>query len=331
MNDHDLDNPGRNANPVGFIAGNLSLPVLAARRVKAEGRTLLVAGISGETDPELQKLADYYEEISLGSLIPLSEFFLSRGCVTVAMAGGVSRDNIVKNYHPDEEAVKIMEKLPNFHTDAILRAFADWLEERGIKLVSITDVAPEILVKPGYLGKTRPNPELMEDLRLAFKFARELGRLDIGQTVVVSDKIAVALEGADGTDATIRRGANLCLKPVAVAKVLKPHQDKRLDLPVIGPSTLELLRDVGAGGLALDAKGLIVLEEESCVRLADEAGIVLVAWKELPEKDEDLNKTQTQKPSPAQDPSPSTSSKPSPEQSPDKEKESPCPKGPGGS
>jgi DUF1009 family protein len=309
-------------DPVGFIAGNLSLPVLAARKVKEEGRTLIVVGISGETDEELKRLSDHYEEISLGSLVPLADFFLQRNCTTVAMAGGVSRDNIVKNYRPDAEAVKIMEKLPNFHTDTILRAFGDWLENRGLTLVGITDIVPDILVKPGFLGKTRPDPDLLEDLQLAFRFAKELGRLDIGQTVVVSDKIAVALEGADGTDATIKRGASLCLKPVAVAKVLKPNQDRRLDLPVIGPSTLELLRDVGAGGLALDAAGLIVLEEETCVKIADDNKITLVAWNEPPDAKKDQNKSKDPNPDPNPDPDPS---------SPDPQKEKQCPQGQGGS
>jgi DUF1009 family protein len=243
-----------------------------------------VCGITGETDPELRTLADHYAEMSLGALAPLADFFLSRGCRFLSMAGGISRDSIIKNYVPDMEAVKIMERLPDFQTDTILRAFADFLEKKGLRLVSVTDIVPEILVKPGYLGKHRPSPELLDDLILAFTFAKELGRLCIGQTAVVSDKIAVALEGADGTDATIKRGASLCLKPVAVAKVLKPDQDRRLDLPVIGPSTIELLIDAKAGALALDAKGLIVLEEERCISLADDAGLSVVAWDDAPER-----------------------------------------------
>ena len=317
--------------PVGLIAGNLSLPVMAARKLKASGRELFVAGISGESDPELQSLSDAYAEIPLGSLAPLADFFLSRGCGTVAMAGGITRENIINNYNPDGEAVRIMEALPNFHTDTILRAFGLWLENRGLRLVGIADLVPEILVRPGYLGKHRPSPELLEDLALAFKYARELGRLDIGQTVVVSDKIAVALEGADGTDATIRRGASLCLKPVAVAKVLKPVQDARLDLPVVGPSTLELLREVGAGGLALDASGLILLEEEACARMADEAGIVLVAWKDPPEL---FRKgAPPAKGEPRGDPQGESQGEPRGGEGPEdkSKKESPCPPGPGGS
>ncbi|MDR1313865.1 MAG: UDP-2,3-diacylglucosamine diphosphatase LpxI [Deltaproteobacteria bacterium] len=267
---------------MGFIAGNLSLPLIAARKVKEEGRFLAVAAIKGEASPELEGLADRYAEIPLGQLAPMADFFAGAGVTDVCMAGGVSRESIIRGYSPDGEAVKLMEGLDSFQTDSILRAAAGWLEARGLRLLSVTDLVPEILVKPGLRGAAAPSPELAEDLAFAFRIARELGRLDVGQTAVACDKIAVALEGADGTDATIRRGASLCSKPVAVAKVLKPSQDTRLDLPVVGPPTIRLLADVKAGGLALDARGLILLDEEECVRLADAAGIVLVAWLDPP-------------------------------------------------
>jgi DUF1009 family protein len=263
--------------PVGLIAGNLTLPILTAQQLRREGAPLVVVGLKGETDPALQDLADHYLEVTLGHLQPLADFFLHHGARKICMVGGVSRDNITNGYEPDEAAIEVLETLDHFHTDAILRAVTVWLEKRGLTLVSVADLCPDLLVKPGQLTQTTPSPELMEDLRLAFKVAKELGRLDVGQTVVVSDKIAVALEGADGTNATIRRGAALCRKPVAVAKVLKPSQDTRLDLPVIGLETIEVLVECGVGGLALDAQGLIMLDQEKCVALADQHKIVLLA------------------------------------------------------
>jgi DUF1009 family protein len=265
------------SQPVGLIAGNLSLPVLAARKIKAEGRPLSVIGFCGETDPELKLLSDHYLEIPLGQLQPLADFFLKHGVKKISMAGGLSRENIINSYLPDEAAIKLMESLSDFQTDNILRAVAGWLEEKGLNLVSVVDLIPEILVKPGLLTKTVPSPELLEDLNMAFRLAKELGRLDVGQTVVVSEKIAVALEGADGTNATIRRGASLCKKPIAVAKVVKPTQDFRLDLPVIGPETIEVLIECQAGGLILDSTGLIMLEQEKCLLLADQATLVILA------------------------------------------------------
>jgi len=262
---------------VGLIAGNLSLPVLAARKTKEEGRPLYVAGFCGETDPQLKLLSDRYLELPLGQLKPMADFFLENGVKKICLAGGLSRENIITSYQPDEAAIKLLESLSDFQTDNILRAVAGWLEERGLNLVSVAELIPEILVKPGLLTQTAPTPELLEDLNLAFRLAKELGRLDVGQTVVVSDKIAVALEGADGTNATIRRGASLCKKPIAVAKTVKPNQDFRLDLPVVGPETIEVLIECRAGGLALDSSGLIILEQDKCLQLANQAGLVILA------------------------------------------------------
>jgi DUF1009 family protein len=268
--------------PVGLIAGNRDLPLTAARAVKARGSRLAVCAIRGEADPRLKDFADRFVELNLGELSRLTGFFLENGVKRLSMAGGISRESMLEHYDPDEEAAALMEGLPNYQTDTLLRGIAGYLESKGLSLISVAELVPEILVKPGQLGKTAPGPDLLKDLIMAFTIAKELGRLDVGQTVVVSDRITVALEGADGTDETIRRGARLSKRPCAAAKVMKPTQDPRLDLPVIGPPTMELLAEVKAGGLALDARGLIVLEQERCISLADEHNIVLVAWMEPP-------------------------------------------------
>ncbi|MDR1545360.1 MAG: UDP-2,3-diacylglucosamine diphosphatase LpxI [Deltaproteobacteria bacterium] len=271
--------------PVGLIAGGRQLPVSAARKVKAQGRPLVVAGLRGEADPELRRLADHWLEVPLGQIEPLPPFFLRHGVRRVCMAGAISRTTVVEAYEPDAAAIRLMESLPTLQTDAVLRAAAGWLETFGLELVSVVELAPEILIQPGQLTRQAPAPELLADLKLAFRLAKELGRLDCGQTAVVSDRIAVALEGADGTDATIRRGAALCRKPVAVAKVVKPQQDLRLDLPVVGPETFETLVECGAGALALDAGRLIMLEAEKCLSAADQAGLAVVAWLDEPPRD----------------------------------------------
>jgi DUF1009 family protein len=255
---------------------------MAAKAIKKRGGKLVVAGLSGETSPQVYELADESMEAPLGALGAMVDFFLSHGCSALAMVGGVSREGLVSRYQPDEEAVKVMESVESYQTDTILRALAAYLEGRGLRLLSVAELTPELLVSPGVLTRKAPEGELLEDLKMAFRLAKELGRLDCGQTVVVSDKIAVALEGADGTDATIRRGAALCRKPVAVAKVVKPSQDFRLDLPVIGPETIESLSQVKAGALALDAGGLIMLEPERCLAMAEEAGLSIVAWRGAP-------------------------------------------------
>jgi DUF1009 family protein len=270
---------GWRGRTVGLIAGNLSLPLRAARSVAARGGRLVVVGIRGETDPEVYKLADSHLEIVLGRLGAMADFFAAERADSVCLVGGVGRDNVVGAYEPDEAAVSVMERLPNFQTNTILRGLADYLESRGPRVVSVAELLPELLVRPGLLTSTPIKPDLLADLRLAFSLARELGRLDCGQTAVVSDLVAVALEGADGTDATVRRGSLLSKKRVAVAKTVKPGQDRRLDLPVVGPRTIEVLAECRAGALALDASGLIMLDPEECLAMAEAAGLAVVAWE----------------------------------------------------
>ncbi|MDR1310051.1 MAG: UDP-2,3-diacylglucosamine diphosphatase LpxI [Deltaproteobacteria bacterium] len=270
--------PGPDGGTVGLIAGNQGLPLLAARRLKAQGRVLAVIGLTGETDPGVYGLADHFLEVGLGQIGAMGRFLVGHGVGPLCIVGGVSRRSVIDSYVPDEVAIGIMESLEDFQTDTILRAVAGYLESLGPKVVSVASLVPELLVREGQLGALAPAAGLMAELRLAFFLAKELGRLDCGQTVVVSDRIAVALEGADGTDATIRRGAALCRKPVAVAKAVKPGQDLRLDLPVIGPETISVLTGCGAAGLALDASGLIMIEPDRCLAMADEAGLAVVGF-----------------------------------------------------
>jgi DUF1009 family protein len=251
---------------------------MVARRLKAQGRRLAVIGLAGETDPGVYELADSHAELNLGQIGAMGRFLVRSGAESLCLIGGISRESVIGYYDPDQEAIRIMESLDNFQTDSILRAVAGYLESLGPRVVSVASLVPELLVKPGRLGGPDPGPELIKELKLAFFLAKELGRLDCGQTAVVSDRIAVALEGADGTDATIRRGAALCQKPVAVAKAVKPNQDRRLDLPVIGPETVSVLIEVKAAGLALDASGLIMLEPEKCLEMAGGAGLSVLAF-----------------------------------------------------
>lgn len=269
--------------PIGLIAGNRELPLMVARKARELGRPLVAAGIVGEADPSLENLADSFTWNKLGQLRELIQFFNEAGATELVMIGGISRDNIIFNYEPDEMALEVMESLSDFHTDKILRAVTTRLEREGLKLRAVTDILPELLTSPGLLTVKAPDEEMMADLKVAWHIAKELGRLDVGQLAVVSDRITVAVEAAEGTDEAVRRGAALASKPVAVAKVVKPMQDLRLDPPVIGPDTIKVMAEAGVGALAIDASHLLIINREETVRLADAAGMSIVAWPEADE------------------------------------------------
>lgn len=265
---------------IGLIAGNRDLPLLVAEKARELGRPLAVAAFLGEAEPRLADLAENFTWLKLGQLTALADFFRAAGARDLVMIGGLTRESLF-NYEPDEAAADLMATLDDYHTDKILRAVCLWLEERGFRLRSASELLPELLTPPGLLTRLAPSDDLMADLRVAWRVAKELGRLDVGQCAVVSDRITLAVEAAEGTDAAVRRGASLADKPVAVAKVVKPGQDPRLDPPVIGPETIRAMAETGrVGALVIDAGQVLIVNPAETIRLADEAGLALLAWAE---------------------------------------------------
>ena len=267
--------------PIGLIAGNRDLPLMVAEKARALGRRLAVAALEGEAEPALAALADDFVWLKLGRLQATADFFRAAGVRDLVIIGGVSRDNLVLNYDPDEAAAALMETLEDYHTDRILRAFCRWLEERGFEVRAAAELLPELLTPPGLLTRTAPDEALAADLKVAWRVAKELGRMDVGQCAVVSDRITLAVEAAEGTDAAVKRGAELAARPAAVAKVVKPGQDLRLDPPVIGPETIAVMAATKKiGALVIDAAQVLIVQREETIRLADEAGLALLAWIE---------------------------------------------------
>jgi DUF1009 family protein len=265
---------------IGLIAGNRELPLLVAEKARESGRPLAVAAFPGEAEPRLAGLAETFAWIKLGQLTALAEFFEAAGVRDLVMIGGLSRESLF-NYEPDEAAAALMAALDDYHTDKILRAVCCWLEERGFRVRAAAELLPELLTPPGLLTRIAPGEELMADLRVAWRVAKDLGRMDVGQCAVVSDRITLAVEAAEGTDEAVRRGASLADKPVAVAKVAKPGQDPRLDPPVIGPETIRVMAETGrVGALVIDSSQVLIVDPLETIRLAEEAGLALLAWAE---------------------------------------------------
>jgi len=271
---------GSFTSAIGLIAGNKELPLLVAEKARELSRPLAVAAFEGEAEPRLADLAETFTWFKLGQLKALADFFQAAGVRDLVLIGGLSRASLL-NYEPDEAFEALLATLDDYHTDKILRAACRWLEERGFKVRGAAELLPELLTPPGLLTRLAPEENLMADLKVAWRMAKELGRLDLGQCVVVSDRITLAVEAAEGTDAAIRRGVGLAGKPVAVAKVVKPGQDRRLDPPVIGPGTIQAMAETGrVGALVIDAGQVLIVNRNETVRLADEAGLALLAWTE---------------------------------------------------
>jgi DUF1009 family protein len=240
-------------------------------------RTIAVAHI-GETDPALAKAADVVTWIKVGELQRIIDVFKDAGVGEAAMAGGISRVRLRHAFAPDQRAITMLARLGRFSDDNVLRGVAAELESEGIRVIDPVPMLDGVLASGGLLAGPAPTAAQLTDLRLAFAIARALGAFDVGQAVAVRDGVVAAVEAAEGTDAALRRAAALCGKGLVVAKAAKPSQDLRFDRPAIGPATIELLKELDAAVIGIEAGTAMVLERESTLERARALSITVYGY-----------------------------------------------------
>jgi hypothetical protein len=177
---------------------------------------------------------------------------------------------------PDARALALLQRIGTFKDDAVLRGVAQELEAEGIEIVPPTAFLADVIARPMVYTQREPEPAQWRDIRYGYRVAKEIGRWDIGQCVVVRGEAVLAVEGIEGTDQTIRRAGALANGDVVVVKVCKPTQDLRFDLPAVGPGTVRTLVEARGCVLAVEAGRTVMLEREEMVAAADAAGVVVV-------------------------------------------------------
>ncbi len=262
---------------IGLIAGNGNFPIVFARAAREKGMQVIAVAHEGETLPELAQWVDGIYWIKVGQLGKLINIFKEQNVTDVLMAGGIKKTRLFGGGMPDLRAMTLLAKMIHRKDDSILRAVAQELESEGITVRESTLYLDNIVAGPGILTKRKPSKEERLDIAFGWQMAKEVGRLDIGQTVVVKDRAVLAVEAIEGTDEAIRRGGGLCGKDAVVVKICKPQQDLRFDLPAIGAITIQSMRHVKASCLAVEAGKTIMIEREALIRDADQAGIAIVA------------------------------------------------------
>jgi UDP-2,3-diacylglucosamine hydrolase len=256
---------------LGLIAGNGVFPLEVARRARQQGlRTVAVAHI-GETTPALAEVVDAVTWIKVGELQRIIDVFKNAGVDEAAMAGGISRARLQQSFAPDRRAIMMLARLGRFSDDNVLRGVAAELESEGIPVIDPVPMLDGVLAPDGLLAGPVPTTAQLADLRLAFAIARALGEFDVGQAVAVRDGVVAAVEAAEGT-------AALCGKGLVVAKAAKPSQDLRFDRPAIGPATIELLKQLGAAVIGIEAGTAMLLERESTLHQAHESNITVYGY-----------------------------------------------------
>ena len=263
---------------LGLIAGNGKFPFLFAREARSRGYRVVAAAIRQDTSPALQFSVDKLSWFSAGELKKLFAFFVSEGVHEVIMAGQVNPDNLFKgNVAFDEEFRGLFNALRDRKADTIFSAIADKLQARGIRLLDSTFLLKGYLAPKGTLTKRGPTSRELDDIEFGTVIARDMGRLDVGQTVVVKEKAIVAIEAMEGTDRAILRGGRIAREGAVVVKMSKPGQDPRFDVPVIGPRTIRTMMRAKAGCIGIEVGKTILIDRDQCVRLANQAGICIVA------------------------------------------------------
>jgi len=273
---------------IGLIAGNGTFPLLVLDAARAQGFDVIVAAIKEEASPEIEQHgATAVHWLSLGELSRLIETFQREGVHRAIMAGQVKHKQIFSSIRPDWKLAKLLLSLGTRNTDSLLGAVAQTLAEEGITLENSTGFLEPLLAKAGVLTKRTPTPQEKKNIEYGRTVARHLAQYDIGQTVVVAESACVAVEAMEGTDAAIVRAGGIMRslagdsstlsRELTVVKISKPNQDMRFDVPVVGVKTITVMRQAGAGCLALDAGKCLLLDGDAVMAAADSAGIAIVA------------------------------------------------------
>jgi len=262
----------------GLIAGNGRFPFLVLEGARSQGIEMAVIALKEEASPELEKIAKRLHWVSLGELSKTIELLQQEGVTQAVMAGQVKHNKIFSAIRPDWKLAKLLFSLPRKNTDALIEAVARVLEGEGIRLVDSTIFLKPLVPEPGVLTRRAPNEHEAEDIAYGIGVARQIAGMDIGQTVVISDRACVAVEAMEGTDEAIARAARITGgKPLVVVKVSKPGQDMRFDVPVVGLPTIEQMKSAGATALAVDAGRTLLFDREKLIELADASGIAIEA------------------------------------------------------
>ena len=275
---------------IGLIAGGGRFPFAVARSARLHGYHVVCAGIRYEVEPELAAQVDDFKVFGLGRLGATLRYFRRHGVRDVSWAGWVRKDRLFSagrllSVLPDWRMIKLWcFKLRDRQSQTLLAAIADEFEAEGMNVSHSARFCPEMLVEEGVLGRRRPTPNQLADIRFGWKVAKRMADLDVGQSVAVFEKSTLAVEGLEGTDRNILRAGELCRKRgFTVVKLAKEGHDMRFDIPTVGPATVEAMRQAGAAVLALEAGKTLLLDREETLRTADRCGIVVIALRGPPE------------------------------------------------
>ncbi|MBU0991806.1 MAG: UDP-2,3-diacylglucosamine diphosphatase LpxI [Proteobacteria bacterium] len=265
---------------IGLIAGSGQFPILFSKAAREKGYRVMTVAFKNEADPALEGIVSDLEWQHLGQVKRLIRYFKKNDVHDVVMLGAIKKTRMFVDVRPDTKAISILSGMKSTHDDGLLRAFARVLEKENIAVRASTFLCPEMLAEEGVWSKRKPDQAEKKDIETGWKLAKEIGRLDIGQCIVISGGTVLAVEAIDGTDATIRRGGKLGKGNAVVVKVSKPLQDMRFDVPAVGAETIKTMHESGVSVLVIEAGKAVVFDRKEMIGLADQHKIVILALKD---------------------------------------------------
>lgn len=263
---------------LGIIAGGGSLPQTLIRYCQRTNREYFVLAIENNADRAIFTPDIPHKWIRIGQAGTGFKYFADEKVAETILIGTIRRPSLA-DLMPDLRTSAFFARigLKSLGDDGILRALVKEIESENIRVVGIQDVLPDLLVKEGILTKHKPDKQALADIKRGSEVAMELGRLDVGQSVIVQQGLVLGVEGIEGTDKLIERCGTYQRKGsgAILVKLRKPQQDMRIDLPTIGTATIENLHQNGMRGIAVHAGNALIVDEENVIKLADKYGMFI--------------------------------------------------------
>lgn len=261
----------------GLIAGDGLLPVKMAQYAKENGFDVVAISLSADNCKQLKKYCSKVYSCSPGEVLKIEKTLKDEEIRQLTFLGKVHKGLILKRPKFDSKALDLIKNAKKLNDDEVMLGIVNELEKIGVTVLDQTIFIKNMMIPAGVLGRFNPSTAQMDDVNYGFSLAKEIGKLDIGQSVVIKDKMIMAVEAIEGTDKCIMRGAKLAKKGASVIKVSKPSQDKRFDIPTIGLKTLQTMKKYNANLLTVEANETIIVDQEKVIKYADKNKIVIMA------------------------------------------------------
>lgn len=264
-------------NKQGLIAGDGILPVRMAQYAKENGFEVVCISLSRDNVRDLKKYCSKVYSCHPGEVNRIESILRDEQIKQLTFLGKVHKKVLLQLHKFDKRAIDLIKDAVRLNDDQVMLMIVQELAKIGVEVLDQTIFIKNLMIPAGVLGKHKPTKEQMDDVNYGFWLAKEMGKIDVGQSVVIKDKMIMAVEAIEGTDSCIKRGSKLAKRGAVIVKVAKPKQDKRFDIPAIGMKTLRTMRCKRASLIAVEANETIIVDQEKVIKYADEHNIVIMA------------------------------------------------------